>query len=107
MAHGDDPHSTAYGTSDGDSRKSQSRPNPTAGTCLYHVVLDSSPRIIGTAKPISISAAKPARSPGLEEELPVSKDWVWRYCRMNAARRRMVRLYSRFTLTVCLYSSTS
>ena len=52
MAHGDDPHSTAYGTGDGDSGKSQSRRNPTAGTRLYHVLLDSSDRIIGSAKSI-------------------------------------------------------
>src|ERR1035437_4786140 len=61
MARGDDPHSTAYGTGDGDSRKSQSRRNSTAGICLYHVLLDSSLRIIGSAKPISISAVEPGR----------------------------------------------
>src|ERR1017187_5155749 len=61
MAPGDDPHSTAYGTGDGDSRKSQSRRNSTAGICLYHVLLDSSLRIIGSAKPISISAVEPGR----------------------------------------------
>ena len=54
MAHGNDSHSTAYGTGDGDSCKSHSGRNPTAGTFLDHVLLDSSPRIIGSAKPIGI-----------------------------------------------------
>src|SRR5271169_2924696 len=59
MADGDDSHSAAYWTGDGDSRESHSGRNPTARTFLDHVLLDSSPRIAGCAKPIAIPAGHP------------------------------------------------